>query len=405
MTSASSRGLLCALELRVDPENNMWTLSGSTPPPLDTVWRAIRRQHIKVKTFARSYHSDKEKIVDAYLVAESVKQATMARNEGRQDEFVIVSGDADLMAAVNVISEDYLVHVWSWKNALARNFVEELRNKNICVHLLDEHLCTVGFCEKNFRIDKEVIHKHCPVVLDFRPKVEEIGEFIEAWRIPGYRYECWLLRTGDAGNDEVIIPAYAHSISYSQLDQLFHEAKDALRAHGLQVLTYGECCNRYFWGQSLEVQLSNDFTEAYVPAEESHGDTGRAGGDDRIDGGAAREVGGGDGAGTQVSDGEWAQVNSRMRSQRVYRKRRDRKSTQRCDWRRWCPNKSECRYYHDEAKLAFFRDYPSRRATKYKLCSCRVCVRPSCTFAHGMEELFCPTCERTGCARYEGLPG
>lgn len=91
-------------------------LYGSTPPPVDTVWRAIESHNVKVSTFARSSWTGREKEVDAEIVADSVDEASEAYRDQIPSTFIMVSGDRDLLSAIRKIRDKYKfpVHVWSW---------------------------------------------------------------------------------------------------------------------------------------------------------------------------------------------------------------------------------------------------------------------------------------------------
>lgn len=125
------------------------SLFGSTPPPVDTVWRAMEAHNVSVTTFARSNVTGKEKQVDASLVVQSSMQAMKDKMLGASSEFVIVSGDADIYAAVEAIAVTcgFIVHVWSWENGLASVYrrLPEAVAGLVRVHLLDRYMDHISF--------------------------------------------------------------------------------------------------------------------------------------------------------------------------------------------------------------------------------------------------------------------
>jgi len=79
-------------------------LYGSTPPPADTVWKAIESRNVQVSTFARSSWTGREKEVDAEVIADSVDEAREDYPACVPSVFIIVSGDRNLHRAVLKIS-------------------------------------------------------------------------------------------------------------------------------------------------------------------------------------------------------------------------------------------------------------------------------------------------------------
>ncbi len=76
----------------------------STPPPIDTVWKAIEAHNVKVKTHPWSTWNNREKKVDADMIADSVEYSADCFYGKVKAEFMIVSGDPDLEAAADKIT-------------------------------------------------------------------------------------------------------------------------------------------------------------------------------------------------------------------------------------------------------------------------------------------------------------
>lgn len=123
-------------------------LYGSEPPP-DDVWKAMRSQDVTIHKFERSTWTNKEKQVDTKMVADIVEQATSDRIYGIRSEFIIVSGDADLLPAVKMVCKNgFRAHVWSWSKGFSHEYtnkwVEDYQH-NLSVHYLDDFKDDFGF--------------------------------------------------------------------------------------------------------------------------------------------------------------------------------------------------------------------------------------------------------------------
>ncbi|KAH7080949.1 hypothetical protein FB567DRAFT_116693 [Paraphoma chrysanthemicola] len=117
LTSYSSLDFDSSTNVAVDTD-----LYGSTPPPTD-IWAAFGKPNIKVHTFSRSTWTGKEKQVDTRMVADMTKQAVKDEMTGVKSEFIVVTGDEDLLPAVENINESaFRAHVWSWKMSFSKAF-------------------------------------------------------------------------------------------------------------------------------------------------------------------------------------------------------------------------------------------------------------------------------------------
>ena len=213
-------------------------LYGSTPPPVDTVWEAIKSHDVTVNTWARSAWTGREKQVDQRIAVDSASQAADDQHGGIRSEFMLVTGDSDLLPAVEAIAtRGFPVHVWSWGNCLAGVYKQQ-KEELVQVHILDEYLEAIGFRETNFRIDRTAINANSVVVLDPLPKADEIEKYVSSLNIPVYRYDYLKKRADASSQDLIIIPAFAKQMKHEELVNLFQNTKAALESCRLVVLTF-----------------------------------------------------------------------------------------------------------------------------------------------------------------------
>ncbi|EON99059.1 hypothetical protein UCRPA7_5386 [Phaeoacremonium minimum UCRPA7] len=363
-------------------------LYGSTPPPVDTVWRAIESHNVKVSTFARSSWTGREKEVDAEIVADSVDEASEAYRDQMPSTFIMVSGDRDLLSAIRKIRDKYgfSVHVWSWKNCLASIYMQPQGRELVQVKLLDDYLEQIGFCETTFRVDRNIINAHSTVVLDPLTKADAIDQFISSMKTPVYRYVCAHVRPEASSQDLVIIPAFARYMEYKELESLFRECKVKLEKQGLSVLSYFEYSQRV-GDLKAELAISERFKE--LPEGEVrvfNEDDGDYDDDLLVD----------DHCGVDT-DG-FTKVNYRSEQKLRHLKRDEEKIRVRCQWRKYCTRELSCKFGHTKEEEDYFKVYGHQKANKIKLCAFKECTKGSkhCTYAHGEAELFCPTCGKTG---------
>ena len=72
--------------------------------------------------------------------------------------------------------------------------------------------------------------------------------------------------------------------------------------------------------------------------------------------------------------------------------------TKRCAYRRYCQHGTSCTFQHTQVELQQFTNSKPLKLRKNVLCDNQPCWRTKerCNFAHGREDLFCPTCEGSG---------
>ncbi len=430
--------LLASLSAEEETFDYKIKLYGSTPPPVDTVWTAIKSHNIEVSTHARSSWTRREKEVDNDIIAESVDNSTDAYHNATPAVFIIVSGDRDLRPAIiRITKRGFHVHLWSWRNGLSKVFTEpddEIESSLFHVHYLDPYLEKVGFRQTTFRVDRGVIHPHSIVVLDPLPKATHVEDFIKDLKTPAFRYAFPIKRAGASSNDLAIIPASAQYMKFDDLQNLFMESKAKLERNGLVVLPYSSYLQQYPPRKGMEGTLARSkrfgemgkyFNEAV--GKDDEGDDAEEGGREQgvVDTKEKREQqedGNGEDhddpnkrivekhhertnrravednprAGDDADDG-FTDVTRRLQKRSRQLNKAENSLQQHCYWREYCPHGLDCKHGHTKKEEEDFKTYGVRPATKYQYCHNKDCLRGErCRFAHDQKELFCPTCKMTG---------
>lgn len=387
-------------------------LYGSTPPPVDTVWTTIKSHDVYVSTFARSTWNKREKEVDAEIIADSVEKALKASYEKVQCDFIIVSGDRDLRPAVEKIKKyGFQVHIWSWKKALASVYRID---DDVKVYLLDNYLEEIGFRETTFRVDLKRISAHSIVVLDPLPRADDIESYVKSLRIPIYQYVSTVKRDDSSSQDLVIIPAFAERMKHNELMDLYKNAESTLGKSGLKVLTHWDYVQRYKSGARHgcmdELTISNRFQE--LPDDEPDSEEDALEENENEDETKVETEANDNDAEANDNDAEtndnnndaeaddndtFTRVTTNTEQRRRYLSRVQQKSNSWCHFRKYCFKGVRCRYGHTQEELNHFKTYGPKPLTKFKRCTLTHCLNGThCGFAHGDDELFCPTCDKVG---------
>ncbi|KIW05774.1 uncharacterized protein PV09_03630 [Verruconis gallopava] len=369
----------------LNPEINIH-LYGSTPPPVDTVWQAIKLHNVKVRTFERSSWTGREKLVDSELSLDSFEQALEDAYNKVRSEFMIVSGDKDMLSSVSRIDQrGFPVHVWSWKLSMTGAYSSDERLRNVKVHYLDDHLEEIGFCETSFRIDRNTIDPCSIVVLDPLPKADDIEQYVGSLTVPVYRYEYAQKRVCAASKDLVIIPALAQLMDPDDKTLLFKAAASALSKSGLEVITYFEYVQRFLKNtdpSQFVLELSNRFEEYPRPEDINPQDSQRHEAPGKLN--AAGDDG-------YIEVKHWSEKRKKYLDQKEY------KAAKRCMWGFYCEKGKYCKLGHTDAERDHFKTYGPKKVRKTKLCRINNCIKgEKCPFAHGEADLLCPTCNKTG---------
>lgn len=383
-------------------------LYGSTPPPVDSVWAAIKSHDVTVRTFPRSTWTRREKQVDNGMSLHSALQAESDKNAKVRSEFMIISGDRDLHLAVEEIAaRGFPVHVWSWKNSLSRVYAKYRTKPGslVQVYLLDENLNTLGFCQTTFQIDRSIIDPNSIVFLDPLPKHEEIKLFVDNLKVPYYQYECEPKREAASSSDAVVIPAFARSMKHKDLVDLFNTAKKILEPCGLEVITYLEYCQRFYGKHEKEQELvvSRRYYDLANPRDAIDRDEAvdeQADGDDLQAEVARIHLSKEEERLEDIQDdqGGYVKVDRRAQQHNKQYQRKEKRLQNLCFYGKYCHDVVKCGFGHTREHETYFKTYGSKPLRKQKLCQNARCTRGSrdCTYAHGKEELFCPLCDRAG---------
>ena len=147
------------------------TLYGSEPPPIDSVWQKIRERGWKVITTERSTITNREKQVDHQMVADIT--ALVSDRSVTKGKIVIVSGDADMIPAINEsIKMKWSTEIWMWEGCISNALKKLTEEKPKFVHIntLDSSLEEVTFTNFKFR-EKDIPNSRSAIVkgTDFAP--------------------------------------------------------------------------------------------------------------------------------------------------------------------------------------------------------------------------------------------
>ncbi|KAK4445192.1 hypothetical protein QBC34DRAFT_413689 [Podospora aff. communis PSN243] len=391
----------CSIQTEQKQKNVHTYLYGSTPPPVDTVWQAFGYQNVKVKTFERNHHSGREKKVDTQLVTDAVNDAADAAIDRVNGEFVIVSGDSDIRTAVLTIADKrkFPVHVWSWSNCLASEYLRE-PHERVFVHQLDDYLNEISFRSEAWRGSIATIPKHSIVVRDPDTKANEIDEFLESGGYPFRRYTIKSENTHrtsaePSSDDLVIMHAMASAgaaMPYDAQERFYQECSAGLKKLGVKVMTFLEYEQTYLSRTSAspwKLGISNRFSE--LPKDEfaDSSTSPLAANEDRRVHARTPE---------QKDPDEFIPVEGTAARRKLLHKTHEIRKQRRCNWRLYCNKAKDCTWGHTDDERLHFRSRGPKKARKINLCNKGDrCMRgATCDFAHGEAEFFCPTCDKTG---------
>lgn len=382
-----------------------WKLYGSTPPPVDTIWEAFRKEEFKVNTFKRSPWTKKEKQVDSNLNVDCTRQSTLANAYKIPTVFIIVSGDRDLWDAVREIAttDGLPVHVWSWRNDLAKIYSSPV--ENITIHHFDPYLDEIGFIQGEFDPERHTIDPYSIVVRDPLRKAEALHQLVKGLHIPVYQYELKEKPSKEGtSNSLVIIPANAVNMSYEEKEDLFIFIQKALKKENLQVISYTEYYETARERRTqFKLEVSNKFRELdgmtidddQNDRGDDSDDSGDVPGPIKIDNQPPREVH----ENLDEREAESSFIENRYFTDRRQHqiRREETKSRLRCYWRIYCERNVQCQFAHTITEKDHFKTYGNKKASKHKIClKGKECSWNGCRYAHGNEELFCPTCGLNG---------
>lgn len=114
---------------------------GSKPPPSDSVWEAMEKNHFETKIYDRAA-SGREKEVDGSMgadisgiAADLSARADMElqfqidsyeyRNRIDRTTFICITGDRDMMPAIlKALNSGICVELWAWKHGISKDYVK-----------------------------------------------------------------------------------------------------------------------------------------------------------------------------------------------------------------------------------------------------------------------------------------
>ena len=191
-------------------------LSGSMPPPYDTIWKAIEDK-FKLKLFERSH--GKEKKVDNELSCQMMETLYKELPKNEEDAvFIVVTGDSDLMPAIKrVLNEKVRIELWSWKHSVSSEFTAlPTTDPNFTASFLDDvphkDFSSINYMYKEIN-NKDVDLEHalqCTDVPKGETQVQDIAEYFEnknlvfyIWR-DNFQDEGLIIEFPDINPDEVL---------------------------------------------------------------------------------------------------------------------------------------------------------------------------------------------------------
>ena len=125
------------------------TLYGSRPPDIDPVWNKIRQHGWKVKVLEKSFHTRKEKEVDATILKDIL--ALVRVPPSKRSTVVLISGDRDMRPAVKEIlqkAKGWKIEICMWKRSISHGLKELTgQYENLSIMPLNEHWKKVVYTE------------------------------------------------------------------------------------------------------------------------------------------------------------------------------------------------------------------------------------------------------------------
>ncbi|KAJ4251043.1 hypothetical protein NW762_011693 [Fusarium torreyae] len=344
---------------------------GSQLDSSNEVFHSFDNNLVRVVNCPQSSKTGREKQVDTSLAVEMAVEATEANHWDAHCVFAMVSGDADMVPAVEkAVMYGHHVYIWSWRDSLAQVYTDLSKKLGLMIKicLLDDHLEKLT---RVFPIDQTTIPQDSTVVLT-TPLNQLVfdGYILSSLPFNHWKATCTRNDSGNSIKDTVFVPLFApeETPAPEALLQFFQ----GWCSEGT-VLTYGEYCQ----SEDEEIRHRRGILNAFSGgAASENSDYGSQ--DDQKDG-------------FTVVDSCSKQLNKRMKEDA-------RKSAKRCYWRKYCRHTTNCKYHHTEEETEFFNTSGHKKARKHMYCDYgKNCIHgPQCYYAHTEEELFCPTCGAKG---------
>ncbi|AEO71854.1 uncharacterized protein THITE_2124712 [Thermothielavioides terrestris NRRL 8126] len=414
-------------------------LYGSRPPPNDSVWKAFEKNKFETNIYDRSY-GGKEKEVDNSMSVDIATKATELSMEAKllakhgdpkatekkdNTTFVVITGDRDLMPAVERVLQDKIrVELWGWKSGISRAYLDlAAANGLLSVHLLDsifKDICFTAY--RSTRKVKCVVGGKTMVLRN----VDESREEAICDRLLRTGQLFWMTRW-DGEADLCIEFPRARSI-----EKLIFQARQLLPDD--TILSWPEYRARFSHKDPTDDVKTVNMYELLGPdfvAEDEHDGanveerlqdltlknaienargsvSGNVSGNTNSNGsgynnGNARanssgDINSGKDAGDDSDGGGWQTVVNNndpgKRHRRVVNQQQD------CPYGLRCKKQDDCGYRHTDQERRLFRQNPNQNLGKRKTQMCRYapnCWRGrDCPFAHTEAEARCLDCGQTG---------
>ncbi|KAF2670975.1 hypothetical protein BT63DRAFT_423239 [Microthyrium microscopicum] len=345
----------------------------------NAILEVMKFQGLNVTTYPRSTWTGMEKLVDVAIATDIVEDALDDYYNGVLSEFVLVSGDKDLYAAVEkVVNRNKRMSVFSWKDSLSNVYKS---TDMITVHLLDNLLKEIGYNETCFDTEKSLISPYSIVILDPLPQSDVIDACIQSLKLSSLRHIISPKREGATSNDLIIIPASADKLGHEQLTKAYQEMKKTLGLFNIDVYTYFEYSALHGKKGAIkfELKIFNQFDE--LKRSEAKNLLPSTEGQDLTDDGF-----------TKVQGEANRFKNRQAAMQSKYQKR--------CAWGKFCAKSKDnkCTFKHITEDLEYVKLYGNKRAgKKFVLCKWKTCVAQQCLYAHvENNDLICTVCDKTG---------
>ncbi|RKL44959.1 hypothetical protein BFJ72_g3609 [Fusarium proliferatum] len=143
-----------------------------------------------------------EKKVDTNLVRDMSLDATHLTKSNKTNVFVLVSGDSDMIPAVEYALEcDYNVHVFAWQDSVSDEYKELARKDLIELTLLANFLVTLTMARPSVHMRKLLFPRNCVVLLNPWHVVGQLGDKL----VSSNMYLIQSLNDGSRPHNDVVV--------------------------------------------------------------------------------------------------------------------------------------------------------------------------------------------------------
>lgn len=377
-------------------------LYGSSPPPNDSVWRAISQKNFKVEVFDRAggVEYGREKEVDHAMTAAVTEWATMltydrdlqAQIDKKNVAFVVVTGDRDMKAAIDItIKRKIKVELWSWRDSIATVY-KQLANQTQLLVLREFDSVSDKFTYTSMRSTRSRGDISPANTIVFRGISQHIASIVPDMLLRLYRvfYISKFPPNPAVGQPCDLIVEFP----YSRAEQVMKELRQqrAITRAQLDVCSYPE----YQSHSRQQAREISQFTHlAEVPETDLDEALNSLHIDEDIHSQPEPPTDATDEASSQDSD-SWTVV---LRRKPGAKTRRDKMHSTPCRWGIHCAKASECPRMHTEVEKKLFRVNEGFNFHYWKSNKCdksQPHAHESCRFAHESSDAWCLICKSWG---------